>query len=145
MKFQTASQIVNFAIRIEEKSEKLYEKLVEEYPQEKEIFSTLLKENRKNKLWIQRAYNEIVSDALETGFSFEGVSADKSLAEDSMNEGSSDSVLEGVLEREERIQKFYQDTAEKSKAFLADLPRVFERIAKKQDNRKKIIRSLSGR
>lgn len=36
---------------------------------------------------------------------------------------------------EEKIQKYYLDSAEESKSLMADIPRVFERIAKKRDKR----------
>ena len=37
---------------------------------------------------------------------------------------------------EEKIQKHYLDLAEIFKALMADIPRVFERIAKGRDKRK---------
>lgn len=36
----------------------------------------------------------------------------------------------------EKIQKFYLDSAEVSKSLMADIPRVFERIAEKREKRK---------
>jgi len=37
---------------------------------------------------------------------------------------------------EEKIQKYYVDSAEVSKFLMADIPMVFERIAKKRKKRK---------
>ena len=51
-------------------------------------------------------------------------------------------VLEGVIKIEEKIRKYYIDSAEVSKSLMADIPRVFERIAKKRDKRKISLKVL---
>ena len=43
---------------------------------------------------------------------------------------------------EEKIQKFYLDSAEVSKSLMADIPRIFERIAEKRDKRKNSLNVL---
>ena len=53
-------------------------------------------------------------------------------------------VLRKALDIEERIGKFYSDAAEKSKGLLADVPRAFERIARKRQERKEKLQSLSS-
>jgi rubrerythrin len=45
-------------------------------------------------------------------------------------------AVEKAIKMEEKIQKFYLDSAEMSKSLLADIPRLFERIAKGRDKRK---------
>ena len=45
-------------------------------------------------------------------------------------------VLESTIKMEEKIQKFYLDSAEVPKSLMADIPRLFEKIAKKRDKRK---------
>ena len=143
MHLQTASQVINYAVELEDKSTKFYEDLAEKFEEQRETSLSLAKENKKNKLLIQRTYNEVVSDALETGFSFGGLYTDDYLIEINLtqNENYSD-ALSKSLEIEEKIQKFYVNTAEKSKSFLADVPRIFEKIAKKRDERKEKLKSL---
>jgi hypothetical protein len=51
-------------------------------------------------------------------------------------------AVKKALETEEEIQKFYATAAEMSKALLADIPRAFERIAKKRTGRKEKLKSL---
>jgi len=143
MRLKTASEIVKFAGELEEKSANFYEKMAERFPERKDIFLSLAKENRKCKKMVQRAYSEVVSDALETGFSFEGMESEKYLIETNFFQNEDVRLLlNKALEMEKKIQKFYLDAAEKSKSLLADVPRVFERIGKKREERKHKIRDL---
>jgi len=143
MRLKTASEVINFAKEMEEKSAEFYEGLAKVYSQYGDVFLSFVKENNKNKLWVQRVYQEVVSDALETGFSFEGLDTDNYLIEVDLSEDEGLSeVLKKTLEMEEKIQKFYIDAAEKSKSLLADVPRVFERIVKRREKRKLEIRNL---
>jgi len=143
MRLKTASEIVKFAGELEEKSANFYEKMAERFPERKDIFLSFAKENRKCKKMVQRAYSEVVSDALETGFSFEGMESGKYLIETNFSQNDNVRLLlNKALEMEKKIQKFYLDAAEKSKSLLADVPRVFERIGKKREERKHKIRDL---
>lgn len=143
MRLKTASEVINFAKEVEEKSAEFYEGLAKVYSQHGDVFLSFVKENNKNKLWVQRVYQEVVSDALETGFSFEGLDTDNYLIEVNLSKDKDLSeVLKKTLEMEEKIQKFYIDAAEKSKSLLADVPRVFERIVKRREKRKLEIKNL---
>jgi rubrerythrin len=143
MQLQTASQVINFAVELEDKSAKFYEELAEKFKQHKEFFLSFVKENKKNKLLVQRVYNEVVSDALETGFSFEDLGIDDYLIEINLAEDVSlPDVLKKALDIEAKIERFYLNAAKKSKSFLADVPRVFEKIGKKRDERKEKLKSL---
>lgn len=143
MRLKTASEIVKFAGELEEKSANFYEKMAERFPERKDIFLSFAKENRKCKKMVQRAYSEVVSDALETGFSFEGMESGKYLIETNFSQNDNVRLLlNKALEMEKKIQKFYLDAAEKSKSLLADVPRVFERIGKKREERKHKIKDL---
>jgi len=143
LKLQTASQVINFAIKLEENLVKLYEDLAENHPEKKDIFLSFARENKKNKTSIQRAYHEVVSDALETGFSFEALSVDEKFFEINLNQEDKLSTIPSkLLDIEERVQNFCQDVALKSKPFLADVPGVFEKIAKKKEERKEKIKAV---
>jgi len=144
MQLQTASQVINFAVELEDKSAKFYEDLAEKFKQYKEVFLSFVKDNKKNKLFVQRVYNEVVSDALETGFSFEDLGVDDYLIEINLAEDVSlPDVLKKALDIEAKIERFYLNAAKKSKSFLADVPRVFEKIGKKRNERKEKLQSLS--
>lgn len=143
MQLTTASEIIRFAVELEDKAAKFYEGLATRHPEAKEVFSSFVKENKKNKILVQRAYNEVVTDALETGFSFEGFEVDEYMIDvDLAQDADLSRAVKKALETEEEIQKFYATAAEMSKALLADIPRAFERIAKKRTGRKEKLKSL---
>jgi len=143
MKLQTASQVISFSIELEDKSARFYESLAEKFKDYRETFLSFVKENKKNKMLVQRAYNEVISDALETGFSFEGLGANDYLIEVNLVQDEDlPCAIRKALDMEEKIQNFYLDTAKMSSSFLADIPRVFEKIAKKRDERKEKLKLL---
>lgn len=144
MKLSTATQVINFASQLEEESAKFYEKLAEQFPAGKDTFLFLAKDCRKNKLWIHRVYQEVVSDALETGFSFKDFTVDETAGQVDLTE---DTDLPGLAEKmrevEEEVQQLYGEVASRSKSFLADVSRVFERIARRRKKRIEKIKSLA--
>ena len=143
MQLTTASEIIRFAVELEDTTAKFYEGLATRYSEAKEVFSSFVKENRKNKILVQRAYNEVVTDALETGFSFKGLQTDAYMIDvDLARDAHLSRAVKKALETEEKIQEFYATAAEMSKALLADIPRTFERIAKKRTERKVKLTSL---
>lgn len=145
MQLTTASQVVNFARELEGKSAKLYEDLAQVYEGHREVFLSLAGENKKNKLQVQRVYTEVVSDALETGFSFEGLNPqDYSIRTELTENNSYFNRIKTVIDAEERIQEFYLEATRQSKSFLADISRVFAMMAKKRVERRLKLRSLQG-
>ncbi len=143
MQLTTASQIISFAKELEDKAAKFYQELAARYPEAKEVFSSFAKENKKNEIVVQRTYNEVVTDALETGFSFEGLEADPYMIDvDLAQNVSLSSAVRKAQEIEERIENFYTTAARMSKGLLADISRTFERIAKKRTERKGKLASL---
>ncbi len=143
MELTTSSAVINFAERLEDNSAKFYKDLAERYTESREIFLTLVQKNKKNRIMVKRVYNEVVSDALETGFSFEGLNMNDYVIEITVAENASYAdALQKAVEMEGKLQKFYLDAAEKSKSFLADIPQIFEKIAKKRNERKLKLKSL---
>ncbi|GAI78570.1 unnamed protein product [marine sediment metagenome] len=143
MQLTTASEVIRFVGELEDTAAKFYEKLAKKYLKGEETFLSLAKENRKNKVLVQRVYNEVVTDALETGFSFEGLNIDEHILEGAVvEEASLSDAAQRALDIEEKIQKFYLNAAKMSKSLLADIPRAFERIGKKRDKHKEKLKSL---
>jgi len=143
MKLNTASAVISFAKELEEDSTKYYENLIQKYTQDKEIFLAFIKENKKNIVSVQRVYQEGITDAIEGCFSFEGLDTDNYIFNQKLSaDASYSNVLENAIKMEEKIQKFYLDSAEVSKSLMADIPRLFERIAKKRGKRKIEIKSF---
>ena len=79
----------------------------------------------------------MIANVIEDCFSFEGLYTDSYTFETELPKDISYlDVLEKAIKIEEKTQKYYLDSAEVSKSLIADIPRIFERIAKKRDKRK---------
>lgn len=143
MKLNTASAVISFAKELEENSIKYYENLIQKFPQDNETFLSFIKKNKKNIVLVQRVYYEVITDAIEGCFAFEGLNTDNySFSIELPKDASYSDVLEKARKIEEKIQKYYSDSSEVSKSLMADIPRVFERVAKKRDKRKIELKSL---
>jgi len=142
MKLNTASAIISFCRQLEEDGAKFYEDLAQIYSKGGETFLSLAKENRRNIVDIERAYYGVISDALEGCFSFD-IDADNATFRTELAEGMTYSdILGKAIEMEDRIIEFYLDAAEQSKSLMADVPRVFQRVAKKRTGRKAKLQPL---
>ncbi len=143
MKLNTTSAVVSFAQELEENAIKFYENLIQKYPQDKVTFLSFVKENKKNIVSVQRVYCEVITDAIEGCFSFEGLDTDTYTFDTELPKDLSyQDALEKAIKIEEKIQKYHLDSAEISKSLMADIPIVFERIAKKRDKRKISLKVL---
>lgn len=143
MKLNTTSAVISFAKELEETSIKYYENLIQKYPQDKETFLSFIKENKKNIVLVQRVYQEVITDAIEGCFSFEDLDTNNyKFNTDLSTKTNYTEALKNAIEVEEKIQKYYSDSAEMSKSLMADIPRVFERISKKKDKRKISLKVL---
>ena len=133
----TASAVVSFATRSEEETARFYEQLAVRYPQGKDAFLTLSKENRKNKVTVERAYYGVISDALEAAYAFkEGLNPESYAVEGGLAEGASYAdAVKAAIEKERRIQSLYRESAELSEGLMADVTRVFQVMAKKREDR----------
>ena len=142
MTLNTASEVISFAKNLEEGGRKLYEDLAQRYIEGRETFLSFAKENAKNIVRIERVYYEVISDALEACFSF-NINSNEYMYETELAENARyPDALKQLVEMEEITIKFYSDAAEHSKSLLADVPRIFELIAKKRDNRRLELRLL---
>jgi rubrerythrin len=142
MALNTASAVISFARLLEEDGIRLYEGLAQQYPQDKETWLALARENKKNIMQVERAYYEVITDALEGCFSFE-MSTDEYAFESELKEGASYAdALNQALAMENRIIGFYSEAAKQSKSLLADVPRAFTMVAKRRGDRCSKLRSL---
>lgn len=143
MKLITASQVVRFAKEMEDKTEVFYKNLAEKYKEQSEVFSSFAKQSRKDKIAIQRAYQGVVTDAIETGFSFEEFVVDDYIPDMRVpEEASLSDAARKAAQAEEKMQKFYKVAAQMSGGLLADVSRSFEKILKKKNRRKEKLQSL---
>ncbi len=141
MDLNTAAAVISYTSKIEQESARFYEKWGEVHEILREAFSSFVKENKKSEKNIKRAYYNVVSDALETGFSFKGLKADVNVPSLD-NDASPYDVLKASIEMETGIQEFYLKAAELSRSLLADVPRVMGRVATSRDIRVARLRSM---
>ncbi|MBC8235169.1 hypothetical protein H8E77_36960 [bacterium] len=139
----TASAIISFTEKLEDSSSAFYGDLAERWSENKETFLNFVKESGKNKTSIVRTYRETITDALEAGFSFEGLHLRDYAVETTLSEDANYTDDLGIaVELEEKACKFYLDVAECSKSLLATIPRAFKRVAKRRDARKLELQSM---
>ena len=142
MKLNTASGVIGFAKKLESESAKFYEDLSQRYAKNADVLLSFAKENGKNIIQIERAYYEVITDAIEGCFAF-NLEADDYILEASLPQDMKYSdALDKVIEMEGEIVKFYSDAAEQSESLMADVPRAFKMVAKKRGNRIPKLRSL---
>ena len=138
----TSASVISFAKQLEADSAGFYEKMAEGYPEAAELFLTFSKENNKYATMIQRAYYDVITDAIEGCFAF-SVETDKYIFErEPAKESGYTDTINQAIDMERKLISFYTDAAEQSKAFMADVPRTFLIVAKKRKNREDKLRTL---
>lgn len=145
MELNTASEVISFAKRLEEVSAKFYEDLSQRYAKDEDVFLSFVKENRRNVVQIERAYYEVITDAIEGCFSFKINPNEYTLKTELAENARYSDALNKAVEMEENIIKFYSEAAEQSKSLLADVPRAFTMVAKKRGDRSSKLKLLLGK
>jgi hypothetical protein len=140
----TAAAVVSFSERLEDSAAGFYEALGEMFPTHKSLLLAFVDESRKNKVVLIRTYRETVSDALETGFAFEGLELDEHLVAPVVPEGVGlGAAIQLALDMEARTTAFYMKVAELSRSLLATIPRAFRRVARRRDARRRTLQSIA--
>jgi len=100
--------------------------------------------NKKNGVQIERVYYEVITDAIEGCFAFEIDSGEYEIDTSLEDKASYADALAKAIDIEEKMKGFYEDAAEQSKSLMADVPRVFVRIATKRGERIAKLEALQG-
>jgi len=136
MKLNTMAAVMTFITKLEEVSADFYEKCAQRYPELRDSFLSWSKENRKFEKNIKRTYYGVITDTIESNFSFEGLDTEHYEFDTEIPQDTDDSVIrEKAQEIEGKIREFYLKAAEMSEGLLADIPRVLRKIAKKREER----------
>ncbi|MGD2177340.1 MAG: hypothetical protein PVG71_05895 [Anaerolineae bacterium] len=139
----TASRVISFAEELEDRSQAFYEALAECFADQAETFLAFAKGCRKNRRSVVRTYRETVSDALETGFSFEGLDLERYEVGTALQEDVAfGDALEQAIQLEKQATAFYQAAAERSRALLATIPMAFRGAAKTRQRRRRQLEAL---
>ena len=142
MKFNTASQVISFARKLEEDGAGFYESVAKQYARDGEVLRGFVNENKKNIKRVERAYYSAITDALEGGFAFDLDPDEYTFNPDvSMNKTYSDAIETGIR-IEEKTARFYDKAAEQAKPLMADVPRAFSIMARLRDDRRQKLTAL---
>jgi hypothetical protein len=139
----TASAIISFSTDLEERSAGFYRELGQRFAAHAATFAGFAEECAKSIVQVSRTYQETVTDALETGYSFSGLSLQDYEADTALPEGIDlGRAVSQALALEKKAEAFYQDAATKSASLLATIPRAFSRAAKVHRRRQEALASL---
>jgi len=132
----TASAIISFSTDLEARSATFYRELAERFPEDGGAFVGWAEDCEKSSTQVTRTYQETITDALEAGFSFAGLSLAAYEVDMDLPLGIGlDRALEKAVALEEQAIAFYQDVAERSDSLLATIPRAFRRVARTRRRR----------
>ena len=142
MELCTTSETISFGRELEEKAGDFYQALSQRFEEAKD-FSAFKEENRKFAIQIQRAYQSVITDAIEGCFAFklesENYIVDTDLPEDI---GFKEAVRK-ALAVEKTIVDFYTTAAEQSMSLMADIPRTFKLVVRKRSGRLDRLKELA--
>jgi rubrerythrin len=139
----TASAIITASQDLEARSARFYEEMSERFATHQAIFAGFARDCEKSSVQVLRTYQETVTDALETGFSFDGLSLRNYEVDVSMPQGIGLSeALKRALALEGKAIAFYLDVAERSESLLATIPRAFRRVARTRRRRKDKLQAM---
>ena len=142
MGISTCSGAISLSRELENESAKFYEEMSKRFEKDGDLFLSFAKENAKYVTQIQRAYYEVITDAIEGCFAFDLNAEDYQVRATPSKDASYSNALKEALAMEEKILKFYQIAAEQSKHLMADVPRSFTLVAKKRSERVPKLKAL---
>ena len=132
----TASAIISFSTDLEARSQAFYRALGERFAGQEAVFAGFAKDCAKISKTVVRTYQETITDALEAGYSFEGIVLSSYAADADLPEGIDlEQAVSKAVALEEKAIAFYQDVAEASESLLATIPRAFKRVARTRRRR----------
>ncbi len=136
MKLNTMSAVMTFVSKIEGGSASFYEAAAEKHSDLKNAFLAWAKENKKNEKQVKQTYFGVITDTLESNYCFEGLNTDDYPLDLDLPEGADEArIKEQAARIEKTIQSFYLKAAGLSEGLMADIPRLFKKIASKREGR----------
>ena len=137
MKLSTMAAVMSFVSKIEEESAAFYEQCAEAVPEMKDAFLSWAKENRKFEKQVKQTYYGVITDTLESNFSFGGLDAEDFVLDTDLPVGAGMTEVAGRARAvEDTVTAFYLKAAQLSEGLMADIPRLFKRIVKKREGRR---------
>ncbi|MFC2108534.1 hypothetical protein ACFLS5_03640 [Candidatus Bipolaricaulota bacterium] len=135
MRLLTAAQVIDLATRLEEESSGFYACLAKACSDHGDLFQSYSRQNSKHAKQIEEAYRYAVSDALETGFSFDLEEDDYALDSDMAESARFAARIAQAKDIEEVSVRFFREAARQSESLMADIHGLFRALAKKRARR----------
>ena len=139
----TAAAIMSICVKMQDDSAAFYTALAERFPEHRRTFQGYAQRCERNKTQIVRTYQETVTDALETGYSFEGLNLQDYAVDLTLAEGAAlADAVERAIALETKAIALYEDVARASESLLATIPRAFERVAERRRQRQEELAGM---
>jgi hypothetical protein len=142
IRLNTSASLISFVSKIEEKSTAFYSQLALQHEVYALLFSSFVKENSVFDRNIKRAYYNVVSDALETGFCFDITVDERLIAPSTSPDIPSGVALQRCIELEDSMTVFYIEAARQSKVLLSDVSRAMDRVVRSRQERKRKLQQV---
>ena len=134
MKLNTMASVMTFVSKLENDSASFYEEAAKKYPDLAGQYQARVKENKRFEKQVKQTYFGIITDTLESNYCFESLDSDD-YPLDTEVPGDAQVAAGKAVELEKTIIGFYSKAADLSEGLMADIPRLFKKIAKKRESR----------
>jgi len=141
---KTTAEIVRFAGGLEEDSARFYEALAARFPDKADAFSGWARDSRKSAQFIQRTYQETISDALEACFAFEGLDPQALAIQPPDGAGAWPESIAQAARLEDEASRLYSTLAACSQSLLGTIADAFRSVSERRARRKAQLEALLG-
>ena len=134
MKLNTMAAVMTFVSKLENDAASFYMDNADSFGDLKDQVLAWAKENVKFEKQVKQTYFGVITDTLESNYAFEGLDDDDYQLETAAPQGAEEAKA-AAAKIEDVIKKFYAEAARLSDGLMADVPRIFKKIAKKREAR----------
>ena len=143
MKLNTMAAVMSFVSKLENESASFYQEQANKHPDLEDLFSAWIKENTTFEKRVKQTYFGVITDAIESTFSFTKLDTSEYEFDTALPEGASlQDVKRRIKEIETTLRDFYSEAALRSEGLMADLSRLFRKIVKRREDRLVELSSL---
>jgi hypothetical protein len=136
MKLNTMAAVMSFVSKLENDSSSFYQNWAGKYQELEDVLLAWSRENKKFEKQVKQTYFGVITDAIESTFSFAQLETDDYEIDMKLPEDTNlQNVKKKAGEIEETIKNFYAQAARLSECLMADIPRLFRKIAKEREKR----------
>ena len=140
----TFGAMIKFALELERVAGQFYQQAAEQKPWQRHAltFSSFASESAKREARLERLRRENINEILlEPILGLE--EANYRISADAARVTSFSQLIGRALDMEEKVGRFYSDSASKAKSILAEASRILEKLGSQNALRKQKLKSLS--